>query len=130
MKWIDSNIFLRYWDGLEEPRMFLDKIKLGGEKYKISAFVVTEIEWVMRSFYKEKKSDITEYIDAFLEMDNLLVKNETNIDKAMEIFKKYNIKLVDAVIAEAMAEGDTIVSYDHDFDKLSGIKRVEPKDLL
>ena len=130
MKWIDSNIFLRYWNGQEIAKTFVSQLKLGTEKYHISPFVIIELEWVMRSFYKETKTDIVEFVESILAIDNLVVEKESDVQKAMVIFEKNNIKLVDAIIAELMHDNDVIVSFDRDFDKLSNIKRVEPQDLV
>ena len=130
MQWIDSNIFLRYWNGQDDAVVFLNKLKTGKTKYIVSAYVLSELEWVMRSFYKESKSDIVEFIESIMGIDNLIIENKVNIEKAMRIFEQYNIKLIDSIIAEAMNTGDEIVSYDHDFDKLPDIKRIEPKSLI
>ncbi len=130
MRWIDSNIFLRYWNGQDDAVEFLDKLKIGKNKYVVSAYVLSELEWVMRSFYKECKSDIVEFIESIIGINNIIIENKVNIKKAMGIFEKYNIKLIDAVIFESMGDDDEIVSYDHDFDKLPGITRIVPKDLL
>ncbi|MFA7300876.1 MAG: PIN domain-containing protein [Candidatus Shapirobacteria bacterium] len=130
MRWIDSNIFLRYWNGQDDAVRFLDKLKIGKTKYIVSAYVLSELEWVMRSFYKENKTDIVEFIESILGIDNIIIENKVNIEKSMRIFEQYNIKLIDSIIAESMNTDDEIVSYDHDFDKLPNIKRIEPKDLV
>lgn len=130
MRWIDSNIFLRYWNGQDDAVKFLDKLKTGKIKYIVSAYVLSELEWVMRSFYKENKTDIVEFIESIMGMDNIIIENKVNIEKSMRIFEQYNIKLIDSIIAESMNTSGEIVSYDHDFDKLSNIKRIEPKDLI
>lgn len=130
MRWIDSNIFLRYWNGQDDAVKFLDKLKIGKTKYIVSAYVLSELEWVMRSFYKEDKTDIVEFIESIMGMDNIIIENKVNIEKSMRIFEQYNIKLIDSIIAESMNTDDEIVSHDHDFDKLPNIKRIEPKDLI
>jgi len=121
---------LRYWNGQDDAVRFLDKLKIGKTKYIVSAYVLSELEWVMRSFYKENKTDIVEFIESILGIDNIIIENKVNIEKSMRIFEQYNIKLIDSIIAESMNTDDEIVSYDHDFDKLPNIKRIEPKDLV
>lgn len=126
MRWIDSNIFLRFREGKTGPVEFIRGLKTDGVKYYLPLIVVAEIEWVLRSVYKVDKKNVVDFLDSIVGIDNIVVISEGNINFSLSVFRKYNIKLVDAMIVSMMKDGDEIVSYDRDFDKISEIRRVEP----
>ena len=129
-KYIDTNIFLRFIDGDTDCVSFLKKI-VGGEKsYRVSAVVASELVWVLGSSYKYKRQKIVGIVKAMLMMKGLIWTADCDLIKAMDWFEKGMAKYNDCVIASAMKEGDTIVSFDKEFDRFEKIKRVEPKDLL
>lgn len=126
MRWIDSNIFLRFREGKTKPVEFIRNLKTGGEKHYLPLIVVAEIEWVLRSVYGVDKKSIVDFLDSIVGIDNVAVVSGGNINSSLSVFRQYNMKFVDAMIASMMKDGDEIVSYDRDFDKIPEIKRVEP----
>lgn len=127
---IDTNIIARLYEGVDEVVRFWKKVKKDDIKYKISAVVIEEMIWLMRSFYKTNKQEIVDFHKSLLAMDNIKVVSKCDISLALKVYESLNIKFNDCVIWTSMESGDQIVSYDKEFDKLFGIKRVEPKDLL
>lgn len=130
MNLVDSNIWLRFLEKNDDVVKLVDWVRKGSTKYYVPVIVLTEIEWVLRNFYKREKEQITSFLEAIMGMNNIVVFEDANMKLAMIYFKKYNIKLIDAIIASVVKEGDVVVSYDRDFDKLPDIKRIEPKDLV
>jgi predicted nucleic acid-binding protein len=55
-----------------------------------------------------------------------------DVSLAIEFYKNYNIKFIDALIAsnpKIFKKEITIISYDKDFDKIN-VLRKEPKEIL
>ena len=90
---------------------------------------MSEIDWVLESFYKFPKERVIEGLSSILKLKNLKIKDEFNSHLALEIYEKFPIKFIDALIAsnlQIFQKKAIIVSYDRDFDRI-GLKRVEPK---
>ncbi|MDI6602933.1 MAG: PIN domain-containing protein [Patescibacteria group bacterium] len=81
---------------------------------------------------KLKKRDLIEAIGGILDFKNLKIIDDFDFRKAIEIYEKYPVKFIDALIAsnsKIFKKELTIVSYDKDFDKLD-VRRKEPKKVL
>jgi predicted nucleic-acid-binding protein len=133
---LDSNIFLRpiVKDNLErvkECEILFEKIKKGELKVFTFNLILAEIVWVCASFYQIKKEEILKILKSILKFKNLKIIDDFNSYLAIELYEKYNIKFIDALIASNPAifqKKAIVVSYDKDFDKI-GIKRKEPKGI-
>lgn len=125
---LDTNIFIRFLVkdnkkmALEAKKLF-ELIEKGKIKAETDLIVLAEIVWVLSSFFKLKKQDIFEYISLLLRMQNLLVKDENIILKALDIYRKKNIDFIDAFCAALVLKRkiEYICSYDNDYDKIEGI---------
>jgi predicted nucleic-acid-binding protein len=134
---IDTNIFLRaiVKDDTKIARnceRLFKRIKQGEIKAVTSSLVLAEIQWTLKSFYKVEKKDSTVILDGIVRLKNLRIENKENSLKAIELYKKHNIKFVDTLIAsraDVLNKKLTIISFDKDFDKIK-VLRKEPKDLL
>ena len=130
---IDTNIFIRIFI-VENQRMykdsfdFLNLIDRKELKCHVSDLVLSEVLWVLRSFYKISKTDSVKRVKSILDIKNITIINNSNMVEAVTLFEKHKVKFIDAIIATNKIfkeSGTAIVSYDKDFDKL-GIKRLEP----
>ena len=132
---IDTNVFLRPLvkdDPIKtkECQVFFEKI----EKKEIKAFtsnlVLAEFIWTGQSFYKIKKKELLEALKGILGLQGLQVLDNHNPAIALEIWRKINVKFIDALIASdprIFKKEVIVVSYDRDFDKI-GVLRKEPKE--
>lgn len=134
---IDANIFIRALHK-ENEKMFSECISLLKliKKNHIEAYtatvVLTEIVWTLHSFYKIPKARIIQAVKGILNINGLRIVDNYDQIKAIQIFEKYSIKYIDALIAsnnEISKKKMAIVSYDKDFDKLA-ILRKEPVDVV
>ena len=66
-------------------------------------------------------------IEEILVRDNLKLVDEELKKKTVMLYKEKNIDIVDAYFVSLMEQHkiSKIFSFDHDFDKISGIKRLE-----
>lgn len=134
---LDSNIFLRpiVKDNPEKVRdceRLFEKIERGEIKVFTSNLILAEIIWVGKGFYKIKKEDLVGTVRGILDFKNLKIIDDFDSRKAIEIYEKYPVKFIDALIAsnsKIFKKEITIISYDKDSDKLH-VKRKEPKEVL
>jgi len=128
---VDTNIFIRLYEGQVEASNWIRQIKgMSNCEIIVPAIVIEEIVWLLGKFYKAEKKEIVDFVEAILGMSNVKIKYDYEISEVAKLFKKLNVKFNDCVIASTMDGNGTIVSNDRDFDRFVGIKRVEPKDLL
>lgn len=124
---VDTNVILRFLLG-EPDSVAVQKILNGKHILLISDIVIAEIIWTLNRFYKWPKEKIIEFLVVLLKSSNVEF-NEPIIFSSFNTFLKNNIKYTDAYISELMrgANIEEIYSFDRDFDKIPGIKRVEPR---
>lgn len=135
---IDTNIFLRTLV-LENPQITRESaavlmlIKNGAIKAYTNDLVIAEINWVLRQVYLTSKEQRIKSIKGIIKLKNLKIVTETDFLLGLNLYEQYNIKFIDALIATnrlIQKRQAIIVSYDKDFDKIKGIKRLEPKQIL
>ena len=134
---IDSNIYLRVIvkddkRKAEDCEQLIHKVIKKELKAATSILVVAEVAWTLLSFYKLSKGQVAELLRGIAAIKNLKIKNNENLQIALDIFTAYNVKFIDCLLASQpdIRSGKTaIVSYDRDFDKL-GVTRLEPADLI
>jgi len=134
---LDSNIFLRpiIRDDLKkvkECEELFGRIKRDKIQAFTSNLILAEIIWTGLKFYRIKKDELIEVLKGILDFKNLKIVDNFDSRLAIEIYEKFPIKFIDALIAsnsKVFKKEMTIISYDKDFDKLN-IKRKEPKEAL
>ncbi|MBI3379420.1 PIN domain-containing protein [Candidatus Gottesmanbacteria bacterium] len=123
---IDTNIFLRSLYK-ENPKIFnecVDFIKAIKEK-RLDAYtgtiILTEVVYTLKSFYNFEKYKIIQGLQGIINISGLKILDNYNQLLALDLYEKYSIKYVDALIASMSEVYDKemiVVSYDRDFDKL------------
>ncbi|MEM4142995.1 MAG: type II toxin-antitoxin system VapC family toxin [Candidatus Bathyarchaeia archaeon] len=133
--YIDSNVFLypivydaKVVGEAQKSKGFLLKVAEGAVEVCTSTITWDEIAWVIRKIFGFNLS--AEQSRKFLSFPNLKlvgVKKSTVL-RAQEIMEKYQVKPRDAIHAATALENNVveIVSYDKDFEKVEGLKRIEP----
>ncbi len=127
---LDANLLLRFFLN-DDPNKAKAVEKLLKTKRNISIplIVISEVIWTLLSLYKQPKREVIEKIQSLLALSNVSFEKKDTIHFALEIFTRFNIDWIDAYIAASVQRGEftKIYSYDHDFDKIPGVKRLEPK---
>ena len=95
---LDTNIFLRFFlrDNENQYRdvcRLFAKIEEGNFKPYTSSIVFLELNYVVRNIYKLPIEEVLDYIRAVKEIRGMTVIGKTNTDKAINLYKKYKIKL-------------------------------------
>jgi uncharacterized protein len=133
MRFVDTNIFLRFLVN-DDPvkadacEALFRKAIAGEETLFTSEMVITEIIWVLESYYELKKSDIRKSVEKILNTQNLQCPNREIIINALSLYDEKDIDYIDAYNAFVLKlqEIKEIYSYDKHFDRLTWLKRVEP----
>ncbi len=135
---IDTNIFLRVLleddpGKFEDCVKFLNEVKKGKIKGFTSNLILAEVNWTLLRLFRFPKDRVIKGIASMLNLKNLKIKDGFDSYLALKIYKEFSVKFIDALIASnpKIYRGDVIlVSYDKDFDKIKGIIRKEPKEML
>jgi predicted nucleic acid-binding protein len=132
-KFLDTNIFLRYFTKDDEKKAYdvlalLKRIERNEEKVITSPLVIFEVIFTLQSYYKLPREQIKELLLPILNLRGLKLPFKSVFEKALEMFPQVNIPFADIfnyyfMVEEGIKE---IYSYDEDFDKFEGIKRLEP----
>lgn len=120
---IDTNVLLdfllkRHPRFNEAKELFDDCVNKKIEIF-IPQVVFPEIEWVLRSYYKESKEKVVSFLGELLAMDGIILENKPEIQKAVSIYKYANIKFTDSIIAAELrrVKPDEFLTFDEDLQK-------------
>lgn len=141
MRFLDANIFLtvlvRPADETEEAkeracRALFDRILEGKEQALTDPVIVAEVAYVLRSPKKYRMSppEIAASLRPLVELTGLQMANKAKVLRALDIWPLHPRLDFEDVFAITLIEGNDpgeIYSYDHDFDRIPGIERVEPQ---
>ena len=133
MRFIDTNIFLRYYTRddekkAEEVLKLLRKVEKNEEKVVTSPLVIFEVIFTLEKYYKVSKKEIHELLQPILDLRGLKLDFRDIFSLAFDLYSKKNISFADAFNACFMAKQGIkeVYSYDRDFDRIEGIKRIIP----
>lgn len=126
---LDANLFIRYFTNDDPKKAQAVKHLLETKKdLIIPDMVFAEIEWTLRSFFKQPKEQILTNLASILTLNNV-VMNASLIAKTLLIWQQYSINFIEAYLAAYVKENqlEGIYSCDKaDFDKIKDLHRLEP----
>jgi uncharacterized protein len=135
MLFLDTNIVLRYLtrdlpEQAQRCRDLLMRVDAGEVEITTSESVIAEIVYVLSSprTYALPRTRVRELLEPVLHLRGLKLEHRTTYLRALALYVAHPIDFEDAVSAahmERLGISD-IVSYDHHFDGLPCICRVEP----
>jgi predicted nucleic acid-binding protein len=136
MRFVDTNVFIRYLtrddpQKAEACRELFERVDRGEEEIATCEAVVTEIVYILsaRAHYGMARAAIAQRVLPLLAMRGLRVPYKQTLSRALHIYAaNTGLDFEDAVIVAHMGRtGITeVLSYDEDFDGVSGVTRVEP----
>ena len=81
--------------------------------------VVAETVWVLESFYRYSKGEISSVLIPLLEQPALRVEGARSVIGALEVMSEGNVEFADALLAmTARSRGEGVASFDRDSRKL------------
>jgi predicted nucleic-acid-binding protein len=135
--YIDANVILRFLTGephdmASQARDLFNAVEQGRIKLVIDEIVVAETVWVLKSFYGYPNHDIASIVQELLSHEGLETDDKPGLLAALSIFAEKNIDFADVLVAVHMRQQGVqeIFSFDRDFDRLSGIARLIPGEVL
>lgn len=91
---------------------------------------IADVLYVITSprLYAVPRAEAVEMLKALLRLPSFSVDQQNEILGALDLYGTTRLDFGDAFIAAemAMSGADTLYSFDRDFDRLAGLKRVEP----
>lgn len=133
MRFIDTNLFLRYFTRDDEKRAqdvleLLKRVERNEEKVITSPLVIFELVFTLESYYKVPRKEIKKLLQPILDLRGLRLDFKDLLELALELYSEQRISFTDAFNACFMQKRKIkeIYSFDEDFDKIEGIKRVIP----
>ena len=135
MPFVDTNIFIRYLTNDDPAKaqacftLFQD-IKNNNIDLITTEAVVAEVVYVLSSkrLYNLPRNDIRARLYPLLSLPGLSLPNRQAILQALDIYVTHTIDFEDALIVAHMQSQheSQVYSYDRGFDKIQGVKRLEP----
>lgn len=116
----------KYKDTLQ----LFEKIQDGRLAPYISNIVVAEIIFVLTRLYQFSKDKVLAALTDLLALRNIVIIEKTDTKKALNHFKKFNIKYSDCLIATQVPKGAVLVTYDSDFKRISSLDSKTPPEVI
>jgi predicted nucleic acid-binding protein len=135
MKFIDANIFIRHLtrDDPQKAQACLELLQQAQEKATTlitSESVIAEVVYVLSSkrLYNLPRAEIRKLLYPLLSLPGLKLANRKTYLHALDLYALYTLGFEDALtLAQMKRQNITeIYSYDHHFDQVEGITRLEP----
>jgi predicted nucleic acid-binding protein len=136
MRFVDTNIFIRYLTGDDAVKSraayeLFQRVKSGRESVTSADVIIAEVVYVFSSpaLYGMSHADIVARLVPILSLRRFKLEHKRAVLRALALYAAHRFLDFEDALAVAPMErrGITeIVSYDTDFDSVGGITRVEP----
>ena len=133
---LDTNFFLRFiLEDHDQSKQCIELVEAIDRSVctpYTSSIVFLELNYVLTSprIYQFSKKKSLRMITQLQKMRNLVLIEDMNFDRALEIYAKTNIKLGDCVIASQVPEDVLFCSFDKDFLKIKNMQVYTPSQIL
>lgn len=132
---LETSVFIRYFTADDKKKFkdcseLLEIIERGKVRPYTSNIVLFEILFVLTRIYKFSKKEVLEEIEKLLDIRNLTLIDTTNSKEAIRLFKKYNVKYPDCLIATQVPKKTNLVTYDEEFNKIPTLSPATPEELV
>ncbi len=134
MKWLDTNIILRYLTGDDPAKAqaclaLFQRVQRGDEELASTETIIAEVTYVLTTQYKLDHGEIAARVRPLLALPGLKLTHKRVVQQALERYAESpQLDFEDALSVEHMERLGIreIVSYDRDFDRVPDITRQEP----
>jgi len=125
---VDTDIIIRFiTDDDPVKALRFERFLRSERKITVTSVTIAEVYWVLSSFYRFPTNKILDCLESLISRSNISCSKLLLLD-TITILRKHKLSFVDAFIAAKSYIGHRgqILSYDKGFDKLAGVKRIEP----
>lgn len=133
LPFLDTNILVRHFtqdNPSQSPRAsaYLERIENGDIRARTEPTVIFETVYLLEKQYKIPRSLVHDGLLALLDLPGIVLPGKRRIRDAFALYIERNLPFADAYhIAVMRAERlDEIVTFDREFDRIPGIRRIEP----
>ncbi len=120
---VDTNALLDYrlkrQPGFERIRQLFKDCLNKKSRILIPDIVFPEVEWVLRSFYKQPKDLILNFLEELIVLEGVILENKLDIEQALKFFKYSNLKFTDSIILAQIQriKPDEFLTFDENLQK-------------
>lgn len=121
---VDTNALLAFRLKREpfvsEVKGLLEQALRNNAKLYIPLPVILEVEWVLRSYYKQGKDEILPFFDELLKIDNVTVDSKDEIKLALNLYRESSlISFTDSIIVILVQSKDyDFLTFDQNLNKI------------
>jgi predicted nucleic acid-binding protein len=130
---LDTNILLRHFlqdDPDQSPRgtAQIQRIEDGQLQVVLSDIVVFETVFLLERRYRQPEAKVQELVLDFLELPGVILPGKRRYRAVFDLYINRNLPFADAyhVVLMRQLKLTDIVTFDQEFDRVPGIKRLEP----
>lgn len=132
--YVDANVLLRYLT--QEPREQAERVgrlfaavAAGETELMLEEVVLAEVVWTLSSYYRVERQEIAKVLLVLLAEDGLVNPDKPALERALALYSRHNVDFVDAFLAAKAlaAPRPEVYSFDRDFDRIPGVRRLEPE---
>ena len=134
-QFLDTNILLRHFlqdvpDQSRRASAYIGRIEAGELQVRVSDLVIFEIVYTLQRQYRQPKDRIRGGVLAILELPGVILPGRRRYRRVFDLYVDLNISFADAYHVVLMQQGSIsdIVSFDREFDRVPGIRRVESSE--
>lgn len=121
---IDTNLLisfrLRRKPDYQKIQTLIGKCLEGKLRIYIPVLVLLEIEWVLRSFYKEPKENVIKFLEELLLIDDVYIDDKDEISFSLNLYKNASkVSFTDCVVVRQIQSKEfEFLTSDRDLEKL------------
>lgn len=128
----DTNIIIRYLtnDPLAQAEVverFLSHLGDGKTELFVCDLVAAESVYVLQSFYRRPKAEITDRLKAFFSLPGIVVQHRRIVYRALDLYVSHNIDFTDAYVGASAQFNKVkeVLTFDKDFRAFEWLSIVE-----
>ena len=134
MRWLDTNIILRYLTADDPAKAqaclsLVQRVQQGEEELATSETILAEVSYVLTSQYRLSHPEIAARLRPLIDLRGMRLPRKRVVLRGLELYVQHpRLDFEDALSVAQMEHLGIaeIVSYDRDFDHVPGIVRQEP----
>lgn len=130
---IDANVVLRFLlddppEQAERCHALFSRLQAGEEEVYLPEVTLSDVVWTLQSFYRWPRERIARFAHDVISLKGTTMARKPLVRDAIHLYAEYRVDFSDALIAAEVIHGGytDIYSFDHDFDHIAEVKRVEP----
>lgn len=130
---LDTNIFLRHLladHPVHSPKAtaYLARIEQGELKARTTEIVIFETVFNLQRLYKQPKAAIRDALLPLIELPGIVLPSKRRLRETFALYVTLNLPFADAyhVVIMGQLRLTEVISFDHEFDRVPDITRIEP----